>query len=109
MTGYQEVLTDPSYYGQMVCMHFPLNPHDRTMNMTPWFHRGGLHSGGLTPTLYAGGCAVVLRMDLLYSALGNAAIGFPSLAGLYFNLFHPLIQTYIFITLSLTFIGEAVE
>jgi F-type H+-transporting ATPase subunit a len=48
-------------------------------------------------------------MDLLYSAMGNAAIGFPSLAGLYFNLFHPLIQTYIFITLSLTFIGEAVE
>ena len=45
-----------------VIMHFPLNPHDRTMNMTPWFHRGGLHSGGLTPTLYAGGCAVVLRM-----------------------------------------------
>ena len=29
-----------------VIMHFPLNPTDRTMNMTPWFHRGGLHSGG---------------------------------------------------------------
>jgi F-type H+-transporting ATPase subunit a len=51
----------------------------------------------------------MIVMDLLYSAMGNAAIGFPSLAGLYFNLFHPLIQTYIFITLSLTFIGEAVE
>lgn len=37
-----------------VMMHFPLNATDRTMNMTPWFHRGGLHSGGLTPTLYAG-------------------------------------------------------
>ncbi|MDR3319615.1 MAG: glutamine-hydrolyzing carbamoyl-phosphate synthase small subunit [Desulfovibrio sp.] len=24
MTGYQEVLTDPSYYGQMVCMAWPL-------------------------------------------------------------------------------------
>ncbi|MDR3362336.1 MAG: glutamine-hydrolyzing carbamoyl-phosphate synthase small subunit [Desulfovibrio sp.] len=24
MTGYQEVLTDPSYYGQMVCMTWPL-------------------------------------------------------------------------------------
>jgi len=45
-----------------VIMHFPLNPLDVTMNMTPWFHRGGLHSGGLTPTLYAGGCCVVLRM-----------------------------------------------
>ena len=34
MTGYQEVLTDPSYYGQMVCMTYPLignygiNPQD---------------------------------------------------------------------------------
>ena len=44
-----------------VIMHFPLNPTDITMNMTPWFHRGGLHSGGLTPTLYAGGAVVVLR------------------------------------------------
>ena len=24
MTGYQEVLTDPSYAGQMVCMTYPL-------------------------------------------------------------------------------------
>ncbi|MBO4336090.1 MAG: glutamine-hydrolyzing carbamoyl-phosphate synthase small subunit [Desulfovibrio sp.] len=24
MTGYQEVLTDPSYYGQMICMTYPL-------------------------------------------------------------------------------------
>jgi len=24
MTGYQEILTDPSYYGQMVCMTYPL-------------------------------------------------------------------------------------
>ena len=31
------------------------------MNMTPWFHRGGLHSGGLTPTFYAGGSVVILR------------------------------------------------
>ena len=29
-----------------VIMHFPLTPQDRTMNMSPWFHRGGLHSGG---------------------------------------------------------------
>ena len=38
-----------------VMMHFPLGPTDRTMNMTPWFHRGGIHSGGPCPTLYAGG------------------------------------------------------
>lgn len=44
-----------------VIMHFPLNPTDRTMNMTPWFHRGGLHSGGLTPSLYVGAEVVALR------------------------------------------------
>ncbi len=44
-----------------VIMHFPLTPADRTMNMSPWFHRGGLHSGGPTPTLYVGGELVILR------------------------------------------------
>ena len=44
-----------------VIMHFPLNPTDITMNMTPWFHRGGLHSGGPTPTLYAGAAVVIMR------------------------------------------------
>ncbi len=44
-----------------VIMHFPLSPADITMNMTPWFHRGGLHSGGPTPTLYVGGALVIMR------------------------------------------------
>ena len=44
-----------------VIMHFPLAPTDITMNMTPWFHRGGLHSGGPTPTLYVGGAIVIMR------------------------------------------------
>ena len=44
-----------------VMMHFPLDPTDITMNTTPWFHRGGIHSGGLTPTLYAGAAALILR------------------------------------------------
>ena len=44
-----------------VIMHFPINPTDITMNMTPWFHRGGLHSGGPTPTLYAGAAVVIMR------------------------------------------------
>lgn len=44
-----------------VIMHFPLSPVDKTMNMSPWFHRGGLHSGGPTPTLYVGGEVVILR------------------------------------------------
>lgn len=44
-----------------VIMHFPLNPTDITMNMTPWFHRGGIHSGGPVPTLYVGAALVVMR------------------------------------------------
>lgn len=43
-------------------MHFPLTPHDVTMNMTPWFHRGGLHSGGIVPTFYVGASLVIMRM-----------------------------------------------
>ena len=51
----------------------------------------------------------MIVMELLKGALGGYAAGIPGIAGLYFNLFHPLIQAYIFITLSLTFIDEAME
>jgi acyl-CoA synthetase (AMP-forming)/AMP-acid ligase II len=44
-----------------VIMHFPLAPDDVTLNMTPWFHRGGLYSGGPNPVFYAGAAAVSLR------------------------------------------------
>ena len=44
-----------------VMMHFPLTATDVTMNLTPWFHRGGLHSGGPCPVLYAGASMVALR------------------------------------------------
>ena len=44
-----------------VIMHFPLSPEDKTMNMTPWFHRGGVSSGGPCPTFYVGAEAVALR------------------------------------------------
>ena len=51
----------------------------------------------------------MIVMDLIKSVLGGYASGIPAVLGLYFNLFHPLIQTYIFIILSLTFINEAIE
>ncbi len=44
-----------------VLMHFPLNATDVTMNLTPWFHRGGLHAGGPPPTHNSGGTMVVRR------------------------------------------------
>jgi len=51
----------------------------------------------------------MIVIDLLYMALGSNAVGIPSFFGLYFNAFHPLIQTFIFVTLTLTFINEAIE
>lgn len=51
----------------------------------------------------------MMVMDLLKGALGGYGSGIPAIAGLYFNLFHPMIQIYIFIILSLTFINEAQE
>ena len=48
-----------------VMMHFPLSPIDRTMNMTPWFHRGGIHSGGpaprCTPAARSLSCVILRR------------------------------------------------
>jgi acyl-CoA synthetase (AMP-forming)/AMP-acid ligase II len=44
-----------------VIMHFPLEPQDRTLNMTPWFHRGGLYSGGPNPVFYLGAESIALR------------------------------------------------
>lgn len=59
--------------------------------------------------LFGNMLAGMIVMELLYVVLGNFAIGIPSVAGLYFNIAHPLIQAYIFVTLTLTFIGEATE
>ncbi len=51
----------------------------------------------------------LLVMDLLKGVLGGYGIGLPAVAGIYFNLIHPLLQIYIFVTLSLTYINEAME
>ncbi|MGW5521244.1 class I adenylate-forming enzyme family protein [Gordonia sp. NPDC003950] len=44
-----------------VIMAFPLSPEDRTLNMTPWFHRGGLYCAGPNPTFYLGSSLVPMR------------------------------------------------
>ncbi len=48
-------------------------------------------------------------MDLLYAVIQNFAIGYPAAFAIYFNLFHIMIQTYIFLNLTFTFAGEAME
>ncbi|MCR5217725.1 AMP-binding protein [Treponema sp.] len=44
-----------------VIMQYPLSRMDRTLNMTPWFHRGGCHCAGPGPAFYAGASIVVMR------------------------------------------------
>lgn len=56
LTSINEVLS-----AHDVMIHFPFSSDDKSMNTTPWFHRGGLHSGGVTPTLYAGGSVTIMR------------------------------------------------
>ncbi|HEY3688592.1 MAG TPA: AMP-binding protein [Streptosporangiaceae bacterium] len=62
-----------------VIMHFPLSPEDRTLNMTPWFHRGGLYSGGPNPVFYAGAEVVPVRAfdaDLVLDHVARRGITF---------------------------------
>jgi F-type H+-transporting ATPase subunit a len=49
--------------------------------------------------------AGLVVMDLLY---GVMAVGLPAVLGIYFNLFHVGIQTYIFLVLTLSFMEETV-
>src|SRR5437773_7443406 len=44
-----------------VIAQLPLGPLDKTLNTTPWFHSGGLHSGGPCPSLYVGAEVVAIK------------------------------------------------
>ncbi len=68
-----------------VIMQFPLAPEDKTLNMTPWFHRGGLYCAGPNPSFYVGSCVVPLRafnadrvLDLVESHGLTFLIGAPT-------------------------------
>lgn len=55
LTSLNEVLT-----AHDVIMQFPLGPTDRTMNMSPWFHRGGNYCAGPNTAFYVGAEVVTL-------------------------------------------------
>ena len=55
LTSLNEVLT-----AHDVIMHFPLAPTDKTMNMSPWFHRGGNYCAGPNTAFYVGAEVVTL-------------------------------------------------
>jgi acyl-CoA synthetase (AMP-forming)/AMP-acid ligase II len=68
-----------------VIMHFPLTPFDKTLNMSPLFHRGGLYSGGPNPVFYVGAELTTLRhfdadtaLDLVESEELTFLIGAPT-------------------------------
>lgn len=68
-----------------VIMHFPLTPFDKTLNMTPLFHRGGLYSGGPNPVFYVGAENATLRqfdpnvvLNLIESESLTYVIGAPA-------------------------------
>jgi acyl-CoA synthetase (AMP-forming)/AMP-acid ligase II len=59
LTSLNEVLT-----AHDVIMHFPLSPTDKTMNMSPWFHRGGNYCAGPNTAFFVGAEVVTLpRFD----------------------------------------------
>ncbi|MCS5718873.1 AMP-binding protein [Herbiconiux sp. CPCC 205763] len=55
LTSLNEVLT-----AHDAIMHFPLGPTDKTMNMSPWFHRGGNYCAGPNTAFYVGSEVVTL-------------------------------------------------
>jgi acyl-coenzyme A synthetase/AMP-(fatty) acid ligase len=51
-------------------MHLKYDIYDVLMNISPWFHRGGLYVGGPNPALYLGACCVSMKYFHPRSALG---------------------------------------
>ncbi|MCX7523125.1 AMP-binding protein [Microbacterium sp. STN6] len=54
-----------------VVMHFPLGPHDKSMNMSPWFHRGGNYCAGPNTMFFVGGEVVTLPQFTADAVLDN--------------------------------------
>lgn len=57
------------------------------------------HFGNIVSGMVIGG--------LIYFALGNFAIGLPAVLSLYFDLFSSVVQAYIFVTLTMSYVAMA--
>jgi acyl-CoA synthetase (AMP-forming)/AMP-acid ligase II len=80
LTSLNEVLT-----AHDVIMHMSLVPGDKTMNMSPWFHRGGNYCAGPNTMFYLGGSVVTfprfdadLMLDLIEKYELSYIIGAPT-------------------------------
>lgn len=63
----------------------------------------------LASRLYGNILASLVVMELVYNVLKGFAIGIPAALSIYFNLFDGVMQTFIFVTLTLVFISEGME
>ena len=63
----------------------------------------------LTCRLFGNLFSGLIIMELIYYAMGYFAIAIPAVLSIYFNLFHIGMQTFVFITLTLAFMSEAME
>ena len=61
----------------------------------------------LTLRLFGNMVAGIVIGSLIYFALGNFAILIPAVASLYFDIFSAVMQAYIFIMLSMSYISSA--
>ncbi|BDZ51874.1 hypothetical protein GCM10025867_41150 [Frondihabitans sucicola] len=80
LTSLNEVLT-----AHDVIINMSLTPKDKTMNMSPWFHRGGAYCAGPNTVFYVGAEAVTLPrfdaglvMDLVEQQGVTYVIGAPT-------------------------------
>lgn len=80
LTSLNEVLT-----AHDVIINMSLTPKDKTMNMSPWFHRGGTYCAGPNTVFYVGAEAVTLPrfdaglvMDLVEKQGVTYVIGAPT-------------------------------
>jgi acyl-CoA synthetase (AMP-forming)/AMP-acid ligase II len=72
LTSLNEVLT-----AHDAIMQFPLGPSDKTMNMSPWFHRGGNYCAGPNTAFYVGAEVVTLAQfdpDVVLDSIQNFGI-----------------------------------
>ena len=59
--------------------------------------------------LYGNLLAGMIVMELIYGAMKYFAVAIPAALSLYFNFFDSAIQAYIFVTLTLCYVSEAIE
>lgn len=63
----------------------------------------------LASRMYGNILAGLVVMEIIYNVLKIFAVGIPAVLSIYFNMFDGLMQTFIFVTLTLVFIREGME